>query len=378
MSSVPPNADASAQRVPIATAAEWPNAVVEPRSTPTVERRFRWRTGLVPTAVPYICPHPWAYRPFLFLMNPALEGIDRTLSSQICFVVSRDNACRFCYGSFRTALRVAGYSEAELDRLEHDLSMKGTGGADHEALHFALTVSRGRFQDGPSVETLSEAGYQPTAIREIVGITVLAGFVNRMGTMLAVPVNKQQEQFAEQWYFRVLRPVWSRLLSGWRYFQKPQASPLGAGDCESPLSEWTTQLGGTHVGRVLQAVTTAWVDDGALPLRTKLLMLAVVARGLDDDALSDRVKALLAEQCGLGAEEVEAAVNHLRGDGVRPKEEALLPLARASILYEAGRIQQTVRDQTVDLTRSEIIDAVATLGLSNALARLHALAPLNE
>lgn len=228
--SVSVSADASARRVPISTAEDWPNAIVESRPSPTVERLFRMRTGLVPTAVPYICPHPWAYRPFLFLMNPALEQIDRRLCAQICFIVSRDNACRFCYGSFRTALRVAGYSRAELDRLEHDLSVNGLTGPDRDARHFALTVSRGDIRDGSSVEALLEAGYPPTAIREIAGIAVLAGFVNRVGTMLAVPVNEGQEQFTEQWYFQVLQPLWNALLSGWRRLQGPQASPLQATD----------------------------------------------------------------------------------------------------------------------------------------------------
>lgn len=106
-------------------------------------------------------------------------------------------------------------------------------------------------------------------------------------------------------------------------------------------------------------------------------MLAVVAHGLDANALSTRVTTLLVEQCGLGTGDVDAAVHHLRGDGVHAQEEALLPLARASILYEAGPIQQMVRTRTTDLSRNEIIDAVVTLGLSNALARLHALAPLD-
>lgn len=369
---------ASATRVPLSTPDDWPSAVVAPRASPTVERLFRWHTGVVPTAVPYVCPHPWAYRPFLFLMNPALEAIDRRLCAQICFVVSRDNACRFCYGSFRTALRVAGYSASELDRLEQNLHLQDSFGPNREALHFALTISRGHFQEGPSVEALSAAGYNATAIREIAGVATLAGAVNRMGTMLAVPVDEAQEAVTEQWYFQMLRSVWDWLLKGWQRLHGPHKPPLQAADCDGPFAAWTERLCGTHVGRVLQAATTAWIDEKrALPLRSKLLMLAVVARGLDDEALSDRVQMLLADQCGVGAEEVETAVNHLRGGAIRPREKALLSLARASILYDAGRIQQTVRSRTTDLSRNKIIDAVATLGLSNALARLHALAPLD-
>lgn len=370
--------ETSATRVPLSTVGDWPDALVEPRSSPTLERLFRWRTGLVPTAVSYVCPHSWAYRPFLFLMNPTLERIDRRLCSQICFVVSRDNACRFCYGSFRTVLRVVGYSQSELDRLENSLRLNDPTGADRKALRFALTISRGHFGEGPSVQSLDEAGYDPTAIREIAGIAVLSGIVNRMGTMLAIPVDEAQERMTEQWYFRGLRAVLYPLLAGWQALQGKKRPPLRAKDGHGPFAPWTSQLRGTHVGRVLHAATTTWQGESdALPHRTKLLMLAVVAHGMEDEALVDRVKARLIRQCGLDGEAVATAVHHLSGNAVSPQEEDLLALARTSILYEAGRIQQAVRTRTTDLSRDETIDAVATLGLGNALARLHALASLD-
>ncbi len=379
MPSVSTRTDDATARVPLSTADDWPHAIVEPRSSPTVERLFRWRTGVVPGVVPYVCPHPWAYRPFLFLMNPVLEQLAPQLYSKVCFVVSRDNACRFCYGSFRTALRVAGYTEAELDRLEEELHHRRGSETTRTVLRFALTISRGRIGKGPSVAALREAGHAPTAIREIVGAVVLGGFVNRVGTMLAVPIDEAQEQRTDRWYFPVLRPLLGSVLAGWRHLQQPTPSPLREVDCIGPFADVLSHLRGTQVGRVLHAMATEWLDkEGALPRRTKLLMLAVVARGVDNDTLSERVQALLAEQCGLEASEVETVVTHLRGDLVQPVEEAVLPIARASILYEAGPLQHTVRSRMTNLSRDEIIEAVATLGLSNALARLHALAPLDE
>lgn len=377
----PAPADSESEEVSITStlprAEDWREPVVRPQSSPALERLFRRRTGLAPAVVPYLAPHAWAYRPFLFLMNPDLEALDASLCSQICFVVARDNACRFCYGSFRSFLRVSGYSEAELDRLEGELHLNEADSAERRALEFAIRVSQGRLQDEPSVAPLQQAGYGPTAIREIAGIAVTATLINRVATMLAIPLNEAAESLTSQWYFDVLQPVVQALLKGWQRYATPSAQPLQADAVEGPLGPWIRRLRGTCVGNVIHDCARRWLrHDSALPLRTKLFALAVVARGLDAPALEDRAAALLDEHCDVPGPAVASVVDHLRGEAVDDRTAGILRLARKSIRYEAGRIQPTVREHTRELSRTETIDAVATLGLSNALARLRALAPL--
>ena len=360
-------------------AEDWREPIVRPHPSPVLERLFRRRTGLAPAVVPYVAPHAWAYRPFLFLMNPDLEALDASLCSQICFVVARDNACRFCYGSFRAFLRVAGYSEAELDHLEGEFHLNEVDSAERRALEFAVQVSQGRLQQDPSVAPLERAGYGPTAIREIVGVAVTATLINRVATMLAIPLNEDAESFTSQWYFDVMQPVLRTLLRGWQRYATSRAPPLDADAVEGPLAPWVRRLRGTCVGHVIHNCARSWLrHDGALPLRPRLLVLAVVARGLHAPALEDRAAALLAERCGVSDAAYDAAVDHLRGDAVGDRTENLLLLARESIRYEAGRIQPTVREHVANLSRAETIDAVATLGLTNALARLRALASLDN
>jgi alkylhydroperoxidase family enzyme len=376
--SPPSDADAPSITTPLPGAADWRTPLVEPAPSPSLERLFRRRTGLVPPLVPYVAPHAWGYRPFLFLMNPTLQAIDEQLCSQICFVVARANACRFCYGSFRTFLQVAGYSDATLDRLEHDLHLGADAQADPGALHFAVELSQGRFGEGTTVATLREQGYEDRAIREIAGIAVLAALINRVATMLAVPLNEDVEALTSEWYFGALRPVLRLLLKGWQRTRPPVAPPLARGDADGPLAPWTRRLAGTNVGHLLHALSTRWVrEDSALPLRTKLLVLAVVARGLHCEELERRAARLLVARCGVDRPDVDDTVAHLRGDAIGDREVAILHLARDSIRYEASAIQATARERTRALSRSATIDAVATVGLCNALARLRALAPLD-
>jgi len=375
----PANADAPSITTSLPGADDWRTPLVEPSPSPALARLFRRHTGLVPPIVSYVAPHAWGYRPFLFLMNPSLQAIDERLCSQICFVVARDNACRFCYGSFRAFLRVAGYSDATLDQLERDLHLGASSRADQSALHFAVELSQGRFGEGTTVATLREQGYGDQAIREIAGIAALATLINRVATMLAVPLNEDAEAITSGWYFDILRPVLQLLLRGWQHVRAPAMPPLTRDEVDEPFAFWTRRLTGTSVGRLLHDLSTQWSrEDSALPLRTKLLILAVIARGLHCDDLEDWASTLLVTHCGATEAEVETIVEHLRGGGVSDREATLLRLARASIRYEAAQIQTTAREHTQALSRSETIDAVATIGLSNALARLQALAPLSD
>lgn len=102
-------------------------------------------------------------------------------------------------------------------------------------------------------------------------------------------------------------------------------------------------------------------------------MLAVIAQGLSRSALADHARSRLLEEQGLSAETVDSAVKHLRGDELQRQEQALLPLARASIRYEPSHIQQSVQEHVQSLSRTETIAGIATIGLSNALARLDGL-----
>lgn len=349
----------------------WGEGIVEPQPSPDLERQFRRRVGFVPRMVPYLSPHPWVPRAVLFLVAPRLEALDEDLCMQICFVVARDNACRYCYGSLRTFLRVAGYSESELDRLEDELYLRGQQGPERDALTFALQISKGRLQHEETVAALRDGGYGPTALREMAGSALLDTLTTRVATMLAVPIDVDLEARTAPWYFDVLQPLLRPLLAGWQRLGAASDPPLAPEAVEGPLAPWLVRLSGTHVGRLLHDLTNEWLHHHpALSLRTKLLILAVVGRALSQDELNDRVRDLLSERGGLSREAVEAAVTHLRGDALSDRAAGLLRLARESVRYEPQRLQPLVREHTANLSRAETIDAVATIGLSNALARL--------
>lgn len=361
-------------------ASDWDDPLVEPQESTALSRTFRRRAGLVPNVVPYVAPHPWLYHPFLFLSAPTVQHIDTDLVSAICFVVARDNACRFCFGTFWSFLRMAGYTRADLDRLEGEMYLGDRDEAEEVALRLAVRVSQGRLRNrnGPSADELHEQGLSELAIREVVGAAVLGTLVNRASTMLAAPVNHRLEDMTASWYFDLIQPVLGPLLSGWQRLS-PRVPTLEPERGTGPLAEWTGTLEETSIGYLLQDITNQWLHhEYALSLRTKLLMLAVVARGLHAASLEETAYQLLVQRTDTSREEAKATVDHLGGTVEPDKEEGLLQLARAAIRYEAGHIQRAARRHTQGLSRDETIDAVASISLTNALARLHVLHTLDE
>jgi len=356
---------------------EWGETLVSPHDSPDLTRRFRRHTGSVPGIVPYLAPHDWLYRPFLFLSSPTLLTIDPELVSTIGFVVARDNACRFCFDTFWSFLRVAGYSTSSLDRLEGALYLDNRRAGDRTALRFAVDVSRGRFGEERALSELRDAGYSPIAVREITGAAVLATLMNRASTMLASPLNVSMGEMTTSWYFDLVQPLVQSLLTGWHRLA-PSEPTLPTEEVGGPLPAWTGRLRETPIGHFVQSVAWRWLDtESALDLHVKLLILAVVARGLNCTGMEQDVYRLLQERCGVAPAEARETVDHLRGSAVDARGAVLLDLARASIRYDARTFQRVTRKRTEGLSRDQTIDAVASVSLSNALCRLAVLPPFD-
>lgn len=150
---------------------------------------------------------------------------------------------------------MAGHPGAELDRLEEALHLNDGNSVERRVLEFIVQVLQGRLQDNPSVAPLQDAGVGTTTIREVGGITVLATLINRVTTLLAVPLNEAAETLTSQWYFDALQPILRTLLSGWQRYATPSTPPLDVDAVDGPLAPWTRRLQGTCGGTLIQTCT---------------------------------------------------------------------------------------------------------------------------
>jgi hypothetical protein len=357
------------------TEEEWGTPLVDPRSAPDIERRFRRRVGVVSGAVPFVAPHPWLYRPFLFLAAPSLTAIDKAFSTSLSFIIARDNSCRFCYSTFRTFLRLSGHSPSDLEELESHFSMQDFGEKEEWGLRLAVRLSRCTNVSG-AIERLQSVGVAAPEIREIAGISVFNLAANRIATTLSIPVSQAEEvEGAIQRSWQTAVASLRRWLGGWT--QSKAVPDMGAP--EGPLASWLRTLRGTPVGTVMQDLTEQWLDASRpLSRQTKLLVLAVVARGTAATQLEEHLRTWLCEHNDLPGEAFADAVDHFGGPAVEDRVEPILQLARASIRYDFGPIKRTAWTCTEGLGRAKTQEVIASISIANALARLEQLFVLDE
>jgi alkylhydroperoxidase family enzyme len=319
--------------------------------------------GDLPGWVALIAPVPWAVRVMLGGIDKKVAHMPIDLWDLISFVVSQDNACRYCYGTTRVTLRVLGYSDAVIDRLEGDVDLAAIPEAEQAALRFARTLSR--FHPPPDANDFAEleaAGFSAPAIAEIVYISSAAGFGNRVATFFAL----QPESFENMMkspLVRLIRPWLARQFRG----RHVPATTLPAPN-EPPFEDLIARLDGSPTAYSMRRAVDESLASPILPRRTKLLMFAIIARTLGSAYVGAQTRrALVAE--GMDAESLDAVLQNLGGPGLTAAESLLVPYARETVWYRNLDVQERTRALAASFSSEEVIEAVATASLANAVSR---------
>ena len=56
------------------------------------------------------------------------------------FVASQENSCRYCYGAARAMMKIRGYSEKQVQDLEHEADL--AGGLTRQVVEFARKLAK--------------------------------------------------------------------------------------------------------------------------------------------------------------------------------------------------------------------------------------------
>jgi AhpD family alkylhydroperoxidase len=348
-------------------AVEWETCVLEPVRDRASERFVRKAVGMVPPGARYFFPSPWATRSLVALGfgTIPLRHVSGDLSEMIALVVSQDNSCRYCYAATRSILRILGFSEARIRRLEQDYLTADLPPRDVAALEFARCVSRATpLATCADWAPLLELGLSPAGVKEIAFIAACNVFFNRTSTLPALPFD--EGDFAGRWYVRLLRPLVARMMRA-RYTREP--APLTAAQRKGPFAEIVNALDGLPGAARLRAVIDDAWDSPVLARRTKGLMFAVIARGIGSRVCEDEARRLLAAE-GESPAAIEQALAHLSGPGVAPIDAAAAALARESIWVRPAHIQRHVRSMRSLLTHEQILDLIVVAALANMVCRL--------
>jgi uncharacterized peroxidase-related enzyme len=345
------------QRLPL-VAAEVPTGL---------EAEAKRKLGFVPKIVTFLAASPWLPRAMLDVMALTYSHADPRLTRLAKVVASYENACRYCYGTARTILRVQGWSNAEIVGLEHDAQLAELSEDTRAVLEFVRVLARANPRPARDhVDSLVARGYDRLAVVEIAATVAYFSFSNRVATFLAVPPEDRLEAFPDSFLGKLLRPLLERRVRRF-YTLVPAPGPLGPIDV--PYGGIVRALEGTPAAAACRDLLTAAFASPVLPRRAKALVFGVIARSLACGACeAESRRVLMAE--GVAPAAVDESLDRLASPTRDALEGRLMAFARDSVRYRPAEIYECTRALRDEIGPARALEAVGVAALANAVVRL--------
>ncbi len=315
-----------------------------------------------PPYLALMAPSPWMVR--LFLIPEAYKArtfLTRAEMDIVGLVTAQENACRFCYGMQRAAMRVAGYSEQRIQQIERNVDL----GDDHTRALADFCRQLAQSNPRPARaerEGLERLGYSAGHVRELAFEIAIGCMFHRFTTLFAAAPLESLERMSGKWWSIFLRPAFVLMM-------RPKKGTPVEDPGTGPWGALIAALNGTSSPPVLRRMVEQFCAPSALPQRTKLLMLAVIARALGCPFCEQGGFELL-EAEGLSREECSDAIDALESASLTPLESKLLPFARATVRYEPYRIQERTAALLADIGTEQTLEVVGVTAMGNMLVRL--------
>jgi len=333
-----------------------------------MREEIRRRLAVVPGWGSRFAPVPWLVRASCAFARPSVAHIAVDLGDLVDLVVSQDNSCRYCYGAQRSLMKVLGYRDATIEQLERDFHVAPITPAYRAALDFTRKLSRADPRpDGGDYAQLVGAGFSPVAIAEIAICAAGTLFMNRVATLAALPP-EPFERAVNLAVFPLLRPV----VEWWLKSRKREPWPA-LRSAAGPCARVVAALGDTRSASAVRAtIDEAWAST-VLPLRTKLLMLAVVGKALGCQYAVGEARAQLTAG-GFPAADVDDVLTNLASPRLDAREALLVPFARETThRSNVAALQDRARAVTTGFSPAEMLETFGMLALANTICRLSVL-----
>jgi AhpD family alkylhydroperoxidase len=349
---------------------EWESCLVEPFPDPALQS-YAWRRWGIPNPmITYFTSVPWLARAVIDL-HPEyglLMHLDQTVADLVVLVVSQENSCRFCYAAVRGLLWAQGMSWTRIQRMEQDLTRADLAPRTMAAVAFGRSQSR----SGPAGaraarETLRRSGLGVDEMKEIAFTAALTDFNNRAHTIPAIPAYPI-ESMPDRLYVRLLRPLLGLIVKRHRYRGRPTVPDPVPPYAYGRLVE---TYAGSPIGAILARTLVEMWASPHLTRRCKLLMIAVIARGLGCEVCAPEVSEALRTE-GLKESTLAQVLTHLDAPELDAIERLLVPFARETIWYEPAPLQRRARMLRDRLSGPQLLEAIGVASLANGLCRMGA------
>jgi AhpD family alkylhydroperoxidase len=349
----------------------WEPCLIERRPNRALESYVRRKWGIPNPTIAYFAPVPWMARALVDL-HPELGllmHLDQRVADLVVLVVSQENSCRFCYAAVRAVLWAQGMSMARIQRMEQDLVREDLPARTMAAVAFGRSQSR----SGPpgaqaAREALQRAGVVADEMKEIAFAAAATDFSNRAHTIAAIPP-RPIERIPDQLHMWLLRPWLGRMLKS--HCHRGEATALDPVP-SYPYARLVKAYAGSPIAPALGRTLGEMWASPHLTRRCKLLMLAVVARGLACQVCATDICEVLQHE-GLGQAALTRILTHLDAPELDPVERLLVPFARETIWYEPALIQRRARALRDHLADAQLLEAIGVAALANGLCRMGAM-----
>lgn len=351
---------------------QWGAPILQAVADPAWEAEIKRRGGRVGEVDRRVTPSPWLREVCLQVTTYRPTQISPRLTNIGMLVISQENSCRYCYGANRAYMKILGYPESFISRLERDTQLAELDAMERGFIAFCRNLARSRPRPAKAErETLLQLGYAPLAVNEIALLISLGCFYNRIGILTACPPEFGFERMANGFVGRLLgfaAPM-LRSLTAAKSATPGTSSNMIAALGEGAFGSVVSTLAGLNGATTMKAGLDGAFASTELPRHVKALMFAVVGRTLGCRHTEAGARQLLATE-GFSDSEFENTLASLDSKRVSANESRLLSWVRDTVYYQTGPIQNQTRALAADIGEAAMLEAIGVAALANGTVRL--------
>src|SRR5262249_3832893 len=194
-------------------------------------------------------------------------------------VPRQETACRYCYGSARIRMKMIGFSDDMVDRIENNVRLAEAEPRERELVLFCRNLARSKPRPSRAArDQMMQSGFSALETAELAFVVAAVGFCNRVSTLLAMPPELGMESEGKK-----MKGIWNKL-SAWLPAKKPTIAfpppDYPPPTFEGPYGGLVKTLESSPAAAVLENMLKSAFSSDVLPRRTLVLMFAVVAHTL--------------------------------------------------------------------------------------------------
>jgi alkylhydroperoxidase family enzyme len=351
---------------------EWGEPLLRPVTDPEWEAEIKRRGAQVSEADRRIAPNRWLREAGLGLVSYVPAAMPTHLFQVGAMVTAQENACRYCYGANRAYMKILGYSESFISRLEREMRVADLDDKEHGFIAFCRNLARSRPRPAKAErEALVALGYSPLQVNEMAFLIAMGCFYNRVSTLIACPPEHGFERIANGWIGRMLgllAPLTRAMIA--RKQRAVRAQPPDAGALASgAFGPIVSTLAGLPAAAIFKGALDGAFESTTISRPAKALMFCIVARTLDCRHTEAAARTLL-QTHGFSGSDIDSALQTLQSPKLPGHEAQLLPWVRDTVYYRTADIQAKTRALAKSLDSAVLLEAIGVAALANATVRL--------